>query len=106
MKRVHHLGQREQTKDHQHKQGESQQPSQRMADSRFKEVENNVAPVKCGITWANTIASITTRIGKQGVIGTQWYIRGNLGDLAVPLSRIQDPQDWETLVARLNLSDL
>ena len=66
-----------------------------MADSRFKEFENNEAPVKCGTAWANIdqgagqaskngnralkraswngrdpIASITTRIGKQGVIGT------------------------------------
>ena len=40
------------------------------------------------------------------MIGTQWYIRGNLGELAFPLRRIQDPQDWEPLIARIDLSDL
>ena len=83
-----------------------------------------MTPVTCWTTWANLelgagqankngnralkmagwnrrdpVASITMRIGKQEVIGTQGTVRGNLYELTFPLRRIQDPQDWETLVA-------
>ena len=85
----------------------------------------------CGTTWANVelgagqankngnralkmagwnrrdlVASITMRIGKQEVIGMQGTVRGNLGELTVPLRRIQDPQDWEPLTDGIDLSDL